>query len=281
MQRAKRIGMAVAMAAAIGWGSSAIYTAVKAASEPFNGPVEQYLSIEGSGRVAGAVAMKRLEASIDERAKSGELSALELIHVCHEEVARAFEVSSGDATGIEHLLSKRRGVCFDYCGATYGLALEVMRRRESLRPLAWDIRWVRGFVSKGETLESSHAWLEARDSAGEWRGYDAAIDMSGSSAPAGPFVRVSEMDPMVIRRRYWRLNWKRATVGGRVTTGIAWSSVLAAKKRIVPEAATRIGLPPWTRWPLELLAAALLFAGVWSALGKRKSAGGDPGPATG
>ena len=280
MAKAKRIGIAAAVTLAVWWGSNAIYTGVKAASLPYNGPVEQYLSVEGTKRVAGAVAFERLMAAVDERTKAGTMPALELVHLCHDEVSRAFEASPGDGTGIENLLSKKTGICFDYCGATYALCLEVMRRRESLRPLSGDIRWARGAVSSGETLESSHAWLEARDESGEWRGYDAAIDLvggKGERAEAGPFVRLTEMDPMLIRRRYWRLNWKRATVGGRVVTGLEWPSVLAAKKRIVPEAATRAGLPDWTRWPLELLVVAALFAAAWSALGRRRSVGDDPG----
>jgi len=263
-----RVALAVrsALAAvAVYWAANAIYTGVKAASLPFNGPVEQYLSAEGRRRTADVVDLKRLRRRLAELPTGA--SALELIHCCHDEVCRTFSVAEGDATGIDELVSTGRGVCFDYCGATYGLALYMIDGSGNALRRDLDLRWVRGFVSADETLETAHSWIEARGPEDRWRGYDAGADPheggGAEDAPAAPLERFA------LRGECHPLNWKQADLEtGGIRTRFSWQSILLARKNLVEEAVTRFRLPRALVLPVKVVVILALAACAAAALAR-------------
>ena len=277
----------VVAAALIQWAAGAVYTGVKAASLPFNGPVEQYLSVEATRRIAETVDVARVNEMLEPLRETSaampagarrELCALALVSACHHEVCRRFNVAADDSTGIDNLLESGAGVCFDLCGATYALALHLMRERPEYAGLARDVRWARGFVPNPDTLESSHSWLEAVGIHGEWVVLEAVWDVYPSAD--GPKVDIPEVSRPA---EYVPLNWKQADLAGRINTHLAWWSILLARKNPVEEAVSRLGLAAWTVWPLKGLFAGLILAGAFVALSRRRrpAAGGATSAADG
>ncbi|NOZ21931.1 MAG: hypothetical protein GXP25_12685 [Planctomycetes bacterium] len=245
------------------WAANVIYTATKALSMPFNGSVEQYLSVDGQNRIAAAVDLARMERDL--MLPATRISALDLIHACHAEICRQFSVGETDATGIDHLLETKTGLCFDYCGATYALALYTMRTHTHLIDKPKYVRWVRGFVSTADTLGSAHSWLEAVDARGRWRGYDACIDLQ--TRPKENYMR--PVGELLIKGRYFPLNRKQAGLGGHVTTSLAWKSILLGRKNIVDEVAARFSLPRFLILPGKAIVLVLLSLGVLAGLRTR------------
>jgi len=246
------------------WAANGVYTATKALSLPFNGPVEQYLSVTGQDRIAAVVDLARLERDLTLPATR--ISALDMIHACHAEICRQFSVGENDTTGIDQLIKTKTGVCFDYCGATYALALYTMRTHAHLLKKTKHVRWVRGFVSTADTLGSSHSWLEAVGGQGRWRGYDAAIDLQ--TDPRQDYLR--PLGGFLIKKGYFSLNRKQAGLGGNVTTSLSWDSILLGRKNIVEEVVSRLGLPRGLVLPGKGIALLLLFLGVFACLRKRQ-----------
>ncbi|MEW6358401.1 MAG: hypothetical protein AB1696_18855 [Planctomycetota bacterium] len=242
------------------WAANVFYTGTKALSLPFNGPVEQYLSREGQDRIAAAVDLARLERNLQQLTSTA--SALDLIHACHAEICRRFSVGETDATGINHLLQTKTGVCFDYCGATYALALFTMRTHTHLMEKAKRVRWVRGFATTADTLGSAHSWLEAADAQGQWRGYDASIDLQ--TDPKDDYIH--PLSGFLIQGQYLSLNRKQAGLGGDVTTSLSWGSILIGRKNLVEEVASRLSLPRLLVLPGKAVILVLLFLGVRAGL---------------
>jgi len=244
------------------WAANALYTATKALSRPYNGPVAQYLAMTGQDRIAAAVDRPRLESDL---LRPSVKDALQLVHACHAEISRQFSISDGDGTGIDHLLQSKEGLCFDFCGATYALALFMMREHAQYMGRTRQIRWVRGFASKADTLDSSHSWLEAVGPDGRWHGYDAAIDPQTDGANTA----VRPLEEHLLSHRYYALNRKQADLGGRVTTSLAWPGILLARKNLIEEAVDRLSLPRPLALPAKAAVLLLLFAAAYAALGRK------------
>lgn len=265
MSRRRLVSNAACAAVLLWWAGNAVYTGAKAIFPPLNGPVEQYLSVSGQDRVAAAVDIVRLEGDLLKQ--SPRMSALDLVHVCHEEVSRRFAPSEGRETGIDHLIETKTGNCFDYCGATYALALYVMRTHTHLMDRASQIRWVRGFAQTDNTLESAHCWLEAVGGDLRWHGYDAAVDVS--SDPGRVFLQ--PIEDMLLKGQYISLNRKQADLGGRVRTSLTWRSILLGRKNLVAEAVSRLGLPPASTPAWNGVVFLALFLAASLVLSRRAS----------
>lgn len=263
MSRFRLVLNAAFAAVLLYWGANALYTGTKALSLPFNGPVEQYLSMEGQDRIAAAVDLDRLEKDLLRPAAA--LSSLDLIHICHEEICRQISPSDEDATGIDNLVRTKTGLCFDYCGATYALALHAMRNHTQLADKVEEVRWVRGFASTADTLASAHSWLEAVDKDRRWYGYDAAIDPQ--QEPGGVFL--CPVTDFLLNGRYFSLNRKQADIGGNVRTSITWSSILLARKNLIEELVSRLSLPRGMVMPGKAVVLLALFVGALAALSRR------------